>query len=320
MVLHYKWNCPFCDEIFDSRRAMLAHKKSLHKTCRKSAVRVLADRVCIFCGHASKYMSSLKYHEKFCLLNPNRATPKKRIITDEWRNRMRQQAIEGYKKGTFHGWMNCHSSKPSYPEKFFMKAIKNNFDDIHYKYNMVFYQYKLDFAWPNKKLCIEIDGSQHERNQKQKASDLRKDQKLQLHGWKVLRIRWIDMYHNPAEYINQAKCFIDSGNVIECEPYTNPNKIQHTTKSSHKNSSSMKKPSKPVIPLYFTDKTGRSNMNVLNPEIWKSRLNMILQSGVDLMQYGWVEKVHKETGFTRRTIYQTINHFANEMQGKYFRR
>lgn len=75
---------------------------------------------------------------------------------------------------------------------------------------MLFYQYRLDFAWPHKKLCIEIDGSQHERDLKQKESDIRKDKKLIENGWKVLRIKWIDLYNNPKYYIEQAKEFINS--------------------------------------------------------------------------------------------------------------
>ena len=327
MRIHYEWKCPFCPVTLNNRRDWFKHKKEVHNSIRNKPARVLADRVCQYCGYASKYMSSLKCHERYCILNPNRVEPKKQIIDDAWRERMRKQAIEGYKKGTFHGWMNCHSSKPSYPEKFFMKVIKNHFDDIHYKYNLMFYQYKLDFAWPHKKRCIEIDGSQHERNEKQKASDQRKDQKLSMNGWKVLRIRWVDMYHNPHEYIQQAKHFIDSGEVLTCEPYVNPSKTVHVAKirnTKQKKRSSRKKKSyksqKPRNPAYFLDKTGRANKNVLNPDIWKTRLNMILQSGVDLMQYGWVEKVHQKTGYTRRIIYKTINHFADVMNGKYFRR
>lgn len=230
MRIHYEWKCPFCSITLNNRRDWFKHKKEVHNSIRNKPARVLADRVCQYCGYASKYMSSLKCHERYCILNPNRDEPRKQTIDDAWRERMRKQAIEGYQKGTFHGWMNCHSSKPSYPEKFFMKVIKNHFDDIHYKYNLMFYQYKLDFAWPHKKRCIEIDGSQHERNENQKASDQRKDQKLSMNGWKVLRIRWIDLYHNPSEYIQQAKHFIDSGEVLTCEPYVNPSKIVHSAK------------------------------------------------------------------------------------------
>lgn len=30
-------------------------------------------------------------------------------------------------------------------------------------------------------------------------------------GWEVLRIKWIDMYKNPEEWILKAKEFIDGG-------------------------------------------------------------------------------------------------------------
>ena len=87
--------------------------------------------------------------------------------------------------------------------------IENEFDDKDYEYNKQFFTYKLDFAWEDKKKCIEIDGSQHERLIEQKESDIRKDKKLQENGWQVLRIKWKDMFNYPKLYIRIAKNFID---------------------------------------------------------------------------------------------------------------
>lgn len=48
----------------------------------------------------------------------------------------------------------------------------------------------LDFAWINKKKCIEIDGQQHQTDEKRKESDIKKDDLLKQNGWKVLRLSW----------------------------------------------------------------------------------------------------------------------------------
>lgn len=33
--------------------------------------------------------------------------------------------------------------------------------------------------------------------------------KLAKNGWKVLRIKWVDMFHEPKKYIKIAKDFIE---------------------------------------------------------------------------------------------------------------
>ena len=41
-----------------------------------------------------------------------------------------------------------------------MNVIKNEFEDQNYVREYPFKIYSLDFAWPEKKQCIEIDGEQ----------------------------------------------------------------------------------------------------------------------------------------------------------------
>lgn len=100
------------------------------------------------------------------------------------------------------------NNKPSYPESLFMKVIENDFDDKNYKREFSFDRYSLDFAWIDKKKCIEIDGEQHERFQEIKDRDLKKDKLLKLNKWKILRIKWKDFYNNPKKYIRKANLFI----------------------------------------------------------------------------------------------------------------
>lgn len=102
------------------------------------------------------------------------------------------------------------NNKPSYPEKWFMDVINNEFIDKNYIREYPFFIYSLDFAWINKKKCIEIDGEQHERFSSYKERDKRKDELLLNNGWKILRLKWIDIYNNPKYCIQTAKNFIDN--------------------------------------------------------------------------------------------------------------
>lgn len=100
------------------------------------------------------------------------------------------------------------NNEPSYPEKFFMKVIENEFNDKNYINEYPVGIYSIDFAWVDKKLAIEIDGDQHQRFEEYKLRDERKDSFLESQGWKVLRIVWKDMFNNTKEQIKICKNFI----------------------------------------------------------------------------------------------------------------
>ena len=84
----------------------------------------------------------------------------------------------------------------------------NLVEHVDYKTELPFGKYSLDFAWPEAKRCIEIDGEQHERFDDYKKRDAEKDRLLHDAGWQVLRIKWKDCFHNPQQYIEQVKKFI----------------------------------------------------------------------------------------------------------------
>lgn len=102
------------------------------------------------------------------------------------------------------------NNEPSYPEKFFMNVIKNEFEDQNYVREYPFKIYSLDFAWPEKKQCIEIDGEQHYRFQEYIERDIRKNKVLTENNWEFLRIPWKDMFSNTKDWIHVAKTFIDN--------------------------------------------------------------------------------------------------------------
>lgn len=133
------------------------------------------------------------------------------VISDSIRSKISASMKKAHAEGRAHNigksrWNNLQS----YPEIFFSTVIQNEFDDKEYKSEYPLGIYSLDFAWPHKKLCIEIDGEQHQRFDEYKERDLRKDKFIETEGWKVLRIVWKDMYIDTKTYISIAKQFIDS--------------------------------------------------------------------------------------------------------------
>lgn len=126
--------------------------------------------------------------------------------TEETKKKISESMKLAHAEGRAHNigesrWNN----EPSYPEKWFMEVIKNELENKDYIREFPFHKYSLDFAWPQLKICIEIDGDQHYRFEEYKKRDREKDFLLEKEGWKLLRICWKDCYQNPKFYISKTK-------------------------------------------------------------------------------------------------------------------
>ena len=85
--------------------------------------------------------------------------------------------------------LNHHSKGDSFPEQYFKTVL----DNAHIEYKQNFYQcgYFLDFAWPDKKLYLEVDGEQHYLDERIVEHDRQRTQTLSDNGWTCIeRIRW----------------------------------------------------------------------------------------------------------------------------------
>ena len=85
-------------------------------------------------------------------------------VTEETKKKISESMKKAHKEGRAWNigksrWNNKHS----YPEEFFIQVINNEFEDKNYVCEYPLEIYSLDFAWIEKKKCIEIDGDQHQR-------------------------------------------------------------------------------------------------------------------------------------------------------------
>lgn len=103
-----------------------------------------------------------------------------------------------------------HSSKESYPEKYFTELFKKENIKILKFFRIGLYE--LDFCIPDKKIDIEIDGSQHYLDKKIIESDKRRTKFLEECGWDVIRIDWSKYqsldFLSKKEFIRELKNYI----------------------------------------------------------------------------------------------------------------
>jgi very-short-patch-repair endonuclease len=196
---------------------------------------------CIFCNKELK--PNGKSHQIFCHQNPNKKDrrgsnnpmfgkksvnqySKGVIMSDETKakisSRLKQQkpslekkkkTSESMKKAHAEGraWnigMSRWNNKKSYPELFFSRVIENEFSDKNYISEFPLHIYSIDFAWPEIKKGIEIDGSQHKRFEDYLERDKRKDLYAKENGWEILRISWDDLFSQTKHWIKIAYDFI----------------------------------------------------------------------------------------------------------------
>jgi len=212
-----KYSCPYCDKEYTKNglgthiwRAhgdgvnftanTVKHKNGTAKLWNKGLTKETDDRI-------KKAVEKYKSNIKNGIIKPwNKGVP----TTKEHKEAISTGMKLAHKEGRAHNIGQCRwNNKKSYPEEFFTKVIENEFKNKNYTNEFPVGIYSIDFAWVEKKLAIEIDGQQHEKPE-YKARDNRKDLKLKQEGWKLLRIKWIDMFNNPQKYIRIAKDFVDN--------------------------------------------------------------------------------------------------------------
>lgn len=197
--------CEFCDKEFKplgySAHVRIVHTKSLfnqESSWNKGLTKETDNRVLNQTITLKKHIQegSVKFNSGHSKLQVNRKKVSEGMKRAHAEGRAYNIGRQRWKK------------QPSYPERFFMNVIENEFLNRNYVRELWFHGFVLDFAWVDLKKCIEIDGQQHEREENKKR-DIKKDFLLKSLGWEVLRIKWIDMNSKPKEYIKEARNFIE---------------------------------------------------------------------------------------------------------------
>ena len=210
--------------------------------------------ICRFCGKECKNSNSLRNHERLCKENPNRQIIKsnfidynqkvknheiekynqytkakklglpKPVVSAETREKLskaakgrklsdeQKQKISNKQKENYKGksrWYTQTQNRLSYAEQYFIPIFDNA--SLHYHVN----RYFLDFAWPDKKIYIEVDGEQHRRYQRNIEHDKIRTEILNNEGWTLIeRIYWPEYVKLNLEerqkYINDIKNRINS--------------------------------------------------------------------------------------------------------------
>lgn len=211
--------CDLCHKEFENVKSFNGHKKGCGKE-KKEYVRKKKETKtnCQFCGHQDSNPYRLGAHISKCLNNPNYDDTMKKIAnakrgphTEETKKKLseirKRYLMDNPDKVPYK--LN-HSSKESFPEKYFSEVFQKENIRVEKYYQVGLYE--LDFCIPEKKIDIEIDGNQHYDDNKIVESDRRRTAYLEADGWDVIRIRWSDYnklsHDEKSEFVKNLKKYI----------------------------------------------------------------------------------------------------------------
>lgn len=214
-------NCKYCNKELDNKGNLLTHEKSCEKMQKikddviklyindglsvKNVAKILNTnqiRIIEILGDKKRNISeaSIKAHKLY---------PEKFKHSDETKKILREKRLEYMKNNPEKtAWRLANMS---YPEKLFLNKIKELEWDKKYliiREKSVF-PYFIDFAFENEKVAFEIDGSQHELEER-KDSDDKKDKLLILNGWKIMRVPATNIKNNLDNVIIELEQFLIS--------------------------------------------------------------------------------------------------------------
>ena len=200
-------NCEVCGKVFDNYRKLNGHKsshqekrrgrsKNLIGTLTRAEKRKLRQGLhdCKFCGLFFETGQKLGGHTTNCAQRPGFSEYRRQTIAQCHKNsqdplikeKIRTSVKEFLVKNPDQiPYVKNHSSKKSYPEEIFEKLLTDH--GINgWVYNYRLGTYIFDFAFPDIKLDIEIDGSHH-KQKRMLEHDHRRDEYSKSQGWTVKR-------------------------------------------------------------------------------------------------------------------------------------
>lgn len=212
------FKCEFCERTFETKNACNSHRGKCKQNPNAKSKPKSEKWLEAMHKRKGKGANQYTYAKEHGLPKPTVSEETRKKLSDaqkgdrnsakraEVRERISASLKLAHKEGRAHNIGECRwNNQPSYPEQWFMKVVENENLDKEYVRELPFHRFSLDFAWPNKKVCIEIDGEQHERFQEQKERDIEKDKLLKEEGWIELRKSWKEIYNNPKSFIEEVK-------------------------------------------------------------------------------------------------------------------
>ena len=327
------WKCEYCNQVFRTKADLKEHKHQVHDANNKKGTHGKYPYKLCFCQYCKAEFHNkigLTNHEKFCKLNPNRkeqtieekqriSNGVKKSMTPELRQHLsevRKQKIASgeIKISNKSGYgLNCsliyndnkYKLRSSYE---FIYALWLCYNNINFKYeditlpairkNEFANTFTCDFHIGNK--IIELKGRKSEKD------------KLLKETFEYHKYFFIELFYDKVILIKEKllqKYNLDINHLLKLAALCKKNKEEFTYNFNTKEEIISEKITKIQKEQITSNKNKKVKYKVNTEEEWSKRKDLILQSNVDLSKYGYLEKLIKITGLTKKKIQNTIKYY-----------
>ena len=176
------WKCEQCNMIFETRAKLFEHKHQIHPIIKGSSWNKGLTK--------STDVRIAKYVKTNYDRNQYGKSWKGKKLSKKHRIKISHSMKKFYSEHPeLVPYKLHHSSRESYPEKYFNELFaKENITGFERDYYVD--GYFLDYAFVDKKIDFEVDGSQHYVDPKIVEHDKVRTKHLESLGWKTFRIDW----------------------------------------------------------------------------------------------------------------------------------
>ncbi len=194
------WQCKYCEFVGRTRRELQIHHKDCHncgkshKAWNKGLTKDTDERI-------RKYGTSISKALKGTTKPP---------VSDITRQKLSESRKKYIAEHDGIWWSSRSKCKRSYAEEWTKHILETECAEFPFVEEYHYGRWFLDFAWPDRKLYVEIDGSQHEWPER-KAKDIEKDEYCKEHGWNCLRLTWKYICNNTQTAIRTNKRICNFG-------------------------------------------------------------------------------------------------------------
>lgn len=258
-------------------------------------------------------------HEKYCKSNPNKSIAVGHSHSEEMRHYLSEKRKEYLATHPDeHVWKRNAKfiSVPCNDLKEFLRT--NNYSFIEEASIIPNRNFAVDICFPDKMIVVEVNGNQHYDTTTMELSSYYKERHdiIESFGWTVIEVPYNKAY---SDEFRNSLCDLLDGVSMDISTFN----YKHECVNIHEKASIKRKEHNDRLDAASKngtlDKNGKLSGNKIDTDELNRRKELILNSGVDLTKFGWVNRVTEITGLSKRVIYRTVNHF-DDLKSKVFRR